>query len=87
MIKHSENALQGLTLPGMNILHNFQIKYLGKVSLFWYFGKSFFILTNVIKILENSNEICELLCRFYGLRVTFGEEFVCSLWEKFSWFS
>ena len=22
-----------------------------------------------------------------GLRVTFGEELVCSLWEKFPWFS
>ena len=37
--------------PGVNILHYFQIKYLGKVSLFCILGNSFFILTNVFKIL------------------------------------
>ena len=50
----------------------------GRVSSFWQM---------FLKLFENSNEICKLLCWLYGLRVTFGEEFVCSLWEKFPWFS
>ena len=33
--------LSVIMYPGVNILHYFQIKYLGKVSLFWYFGEEF----------------------------------------------
>lgn len=46
----------------------------GRFSSFW---------PMILKFFQNSNKMCKLLCRLYGLRVTFGEEFVCSLWEKF----
>ena len=65
---------------GVNILHYSQIKYLGKVSIFLVFWG------RVSSFFANSNEKYELSCGFYGLRVTFGEEFVSSLWEKFLWF-
>ena len=61
----------------MNILHYSQIKYLGKVSIFWCFWGE------LLLFFANSNEKYELSCRLYGLRVTFGEEFVSILWEMF----
>ena len=80
--------LSVIMYPGVNILHYFQIKYLGKVFLFLVFwGRVSSCWQMFLKLFENSNEICELSCRLYGLRVTFWEEFVCSLWEKFPWFS
>ena len=75
-------------LAGLNILHNSQIKYLGKVFIFFYLWRGFLHLGECLKnFFENINEKPALCCRLHSLCVSFEKEFVSSLWDRVPWFS
>ena len=75
----------GILQPGVNILHYSQIKYLGKVSIFWYFGEEFPHFYQCFKtlfqiLMKNANNFVEsmiyalLLGKSFSL--TFGKCFL-----------
>ena len=74
-----------LTVAGVNILRYSQIKYLGKVSIFWYFGEEFPHFYQCFKtlfqiLMKNANNFVEsmiyalLLGKSFSL--TFGKGFL-----------
>ena len=59
---------------------------MGKVSIFGALWKCFFILMKISTFFAYSNENDKSSCWLYSLCITFREEFVSSLWERFPWF-